>query len=361
MSDIRVRFVRAAAGFSLDVDLTLPARGVTGIAGPSGAGKTSLLRLIAGLDQASHGLCSIGGSVWQDGDFNLPAHQRPVGVVFQDARLFPQLTVQGNLDFGIRRIAADQQPAARVELSRLVELLGLGDLLERRVQKLSGGEAQRVAIARALALRPKLLLMDEPLAALDTARREEILPYLERLQRRLEIPVLYVSHATDELARLADHLVLLERGQVRGQGSLIECLTRLDLPLAHARGAETMLLAEAREHDARFALTRFEFPGGSLWLPQESAEIGAAKRLRVLAADVSLALSRPPDSSILNILPARVTELAPSGASQMLVKLDLQGSPLLARITLRSADTLALRPGLEVFAQIKGVAILGSR
>lgn len=360
MSEIRARFVHHVAGFGLDVDLTLPAQGVTGIIGPSGAGKTTLLRLIAGLDQARGGLLRIAGSVWQDDGINLPVHQRPVGMVFQDARLFPHLTVRGNLEFGVRRLASAEQPAARAEMHRLLELLGIGGLLGRCVHRLSGGEAQRVAIARALALRPKLLLMDEPLATLDAARCEEILPYLEVLQRQLEIPVLYVSHSTDELARLADHLVVLERGRVLGQGPLTACLTQLDLPLAHARSAEAMVLAKGREHDARYALTRFEFIGGSLWLPHGGTKLGVTVRLRVLAGDVSLALSRPSDSSILNIVPARVVELAQSGESQTLVKLDIGGTILLARITLRSADALALTPGMELFAQIKGGAIMGS-
>jgi len=359
----RFRLARGA-GFTLDVDFVAPASGVTGIFGPSGSGKTTLLRCVAGLERAPEALLEVAGEVWQDearGRF-LPTHRRPVGYVFQEAGLFAHLPVRRNLEYGWRRTAAAER---RVRFEEAVEWLGLAPLLPRAPAALSGGERQRVAIARALLTSPRLLLMDEPLASLDAAAREEILPYLERLHASLRIPVLYVSHTAAEVLRLADHLLLLAAGRVRAAGPLIEVSTRLDL-LPWGPEAELGAVIEARVvgHDDVYDLTYLDFAGGRLSLPRHAAAPGSRQRVRVLARDVSLALERPERTSVLNIFPARIVEIREAGEAaatasrQPLVKLDAGGATLLAQITRKSLATLELRPGLPVYAVIKGVALL---
>ena len=356
---IQARFRLAYADFSLDVDLNLPGRGVTALFGHSGSGKTTCLRCIAGLERAPQGRLEINGELWQDSASGLfvPPHQRALGYVFQEASLFPHLSVRRNLEFGMRRI----DPASRrVEWEHVLELLGIGQLLERMPERLSGGERQRVGIARALLTSPRLLLMDEPLAALDLKRKNEILPYLERLHDELDIPILYVSHAPDEVARLADHVVLLDQGRVVAQGPLQETLARLDLPTAFSEDAGVVIEARVAEHDERYHLTRLDFPGGAVLVARRPEALGQRLRLRVHARDVSLALSRSEDSSITNVLAATVRELAAADTpAHVLVRLDAAGTPLLARITRRSSDHLGLAPGRQVWAQIKAVALLG--
>ncbi|MGH6626592.1 MAG: molybdenum ABC transporter ATP-binding protein, partial [Burkholderiaceae bacterium] len=335
MVGILARFHIAYPGFALDVDLDLPGRGVSALFGPSGCGKTTCLRAIAGLEHARGGFLQINGEVWQDdalGRF-LPPHQRPLGYVFQEASLFAHLTVRGNVEYGMKRVPA---PKRQVSLAQAVELLGIGHLMERRPAKLSGGERQRIAIARALATSPRLLLLDEPLAALDAQRKAEILPYLERLHSELDIPVLYVSHALDEVARLADHLVLLQAGHVSASGPTGELLTRLDLPLAHGDAAGAVIAGTVQGHDAHYHLSRVDFAGGSLQLASSAARPpGQAVRLRVQARDVSLALQPPSGSSILNILPATVAGMSEDSPGQTMVALDAGGARLLARLTQR--------------------------
>jgi molybdate transport system ATP-binding protein len=362
---VRGRFRLArGGGFVLDVDFSAPATGVTGVFGPSASGKTSLLRCVAGLERARPGLLEVAGEVWQDEDrgWFVPAHRRRVGYVFQEAGLFAHLSVRRNLEYGLRRTP---QAERRVRFEEAVEWLGLAPLLPRSPEALSGGQRQRVAVARALLASPRLLLMDEPLAALDAAAREEILPYFERLHAQLEIPVLYVSHSATELLRLADHLVLLAAGKLRAAGPLAEVSTRLDL-LPWGPEAELGVVIEAvvAGHDERFDLTYLDFAGGRLSLPRHSAPPGSRQRVRVLARDVSLALERPERTSVLNIFPARIVEIdAPSSAAgsagrQPLVKLDAGGAALLAQVTRKSLATLELRPGVPVYAVIKGVALL---
>jgi molybdate transport system ATP-binding protein len=352
------RFKLNYPDFELDVDLDLPGRGVTALFGPSGSGKTSCLRVIAGLERSATGLVSVKGAVWQEDARNLfvPVHQRALGYVFQDANLFAHLSVAQNLAFGLSRVAPAQRS---VSLDQVVALLGIGHLLERQCTTLSGGERQRVAIARALATSPRILLLDEPLAALDARRKAEILPYLEKLHNALDIPVLYVSHALDEVARLADHLVLLEAGQALASGTTTEMLTRLDLPLAHGDTAGAVLTATVVRHDHDDHLTSAQFSGGLLSVPMQTAAIGQPLRIRVQARDVSLTLEKHSGTSILNILNATVIALSPDSPGQVMVALDVAGCPLLARVTAKSARALALAPGLVLFAQIKGVAILG--
>ena len=354
---VRAR-VRHGTAFTLDVDLCLPGRGVSAVFGPSGCGKTTLLRCVAGLTRPAPGRVVVNGDTWHDDGAGVwrPTHRRPLGLVFQEASLFEHLDVQRNLDFGRRRVPEAER---RVSLAQAVELLGIGPLLSRRPAQLSGGERQRVAIARALATSPRLLLMDEPLAALDAARKAEVLPYLERLQRKLDIPMLYVSHSPDEVARLASHLVLLQAGRLSAQGPTTELMARLDLPLAHGDMAAALVQAQVLAHDARDHLLSVAFSGGQLHLvTTQPRAAGDSVRLRVLARDVSLARTRAADSSILNLLPARVIELANDSPGQMLVALDSGGTRLLARITQRSCQQLALAKGDTVFAQIKAVALV---
>ncbi|WP_181295204.1 molybdenum ABC transporter ATP-binding protein [Pseudomonas sp. Q2-TVG4-2] len=346
-------------GFTLDVDLQLPGRGVTALFGHSGSGKTSCLRCIAGLERAGTGLLEVNGECWQDSASRsfVPPHRRALGYVFQDANLFAHLTVRHNLEFGMKRVAAHLR---RVVWSQAVELLGIGHLLERMPEHLSGGERQRVAIARALLTSPRLLLMDEPLAALDLKRKQEVLPYLERLHDELEIPVIYVSHSPDEVARLADHVVLLEEGRVIAQGGLHETLARLDLPIAFSEDAGVVIESRVAEHDPTYHLTRLVFPGGDVLVAQRDEAIGHRLRFRVHARDVSLALERAEGTSISNLLPARVEQIvAADTPAHVLVRLDAQGTPLLARITRRSADQLGVIEGKALWAQIKSVALLG--
>ena len=356
-SEIIATLALARADFSLDVQLRLPGRGVTALFGPSGCGKTTCLRSLAGLER-SRGRVVVNGSVWQDDDSGqwLPTHRRALGYVFQEASLFAHLSVRRNIDYGLRRT-----PAARRKVSqdRAVALLGIGHLMDRMPSTLSGGERQRVAIARALATSPEVLLMDEPLAALDAQRKAEVLPYLDQLRRELHIPVVYVSHSIDEVARLAQHMVLLQAGRVAAAGPTDQLLSRLDLPLSAGDTAAAVVNAQVLQHDAHSHLSTLSFDGGRLRLVMATPRRpGSTVQLRVQARDVSLSLRRPEDSSILNILPAAVHGMREDGPGQVMVSLQLGQARLLARITAHSAQQLALAPGLPVFAQIKGMALL---
>mgnify|MGYP003575596840 FL=1 len=348
----------AHPGFALDVAVGLPERGVTALFGRSGSGKTTVLRCMAGLEPQVQGRVALGGAVWQDSarSIFLPPHQRPVGLVFQDARLFAHLSVRANIEYGMKRVPAAQR---RISVDDVVALLGIGHLMDRRPARLSGGEAQRVAIARALLTSPRLLLLDEPLASLDEARKAEVLPYLERLHDELEMPVLYVSHSMNEIAHVADHLLLIDAGRLRAAGPVDEVSARLDLPLAQADGAAAVLTGTVAGHDAEFGLSRLDVAGQALWVPHIERPIGAPVRFQVAARDVSVALSRAVDSSIVNVLPAIVAARADDDHGRSLLQLDIGGALLLSRITRRSAEQLALAPGRRVHAQIKGVALLG--
>ncbi|BEU96006.1 molybdenum ABC transporter ATP-binding protein [Acidovorax sp. DW039] len=368
---IEIRLQLQRRDFALDVNLQLPGRGVTALFGPSGCGKTTCLRAIAGLERAPAGWVSVHGEVWQD-DGGLgpdrrnrgqkahpwrPTHERTLGYVFQDAQLFEHLDVQGNIQYGLRRT-----PSARraVAVDQLVDLLGIERLLQRKPATLSGGERQRVAIARALATSPRLLLMDEPLAALDAQRKAEVLPYLEKLHRALDIAVLYVSHAADEVARLAEHIVLLQAGKVVASGPTEALMTRLDLPLAQGDAAASVVVGTVILHDAADHVTTVAFSGGELLLVSSiPAPAGQTVKLRIQARDVSLALTPPQSSSILNIVPATVQDVREDSPGQWMVALQAGQARLLARVTQRSLHALQLQPGQPVFAQIKGIAIVG--
>jgi len=357
-TQITAQLTVAHPGFTLDVNLQLPGHGVTALFGPSGCGKTTCLRAIAGLERAKPGHVVVNGEVWQDDAQQIwrTTHERGLGYVFQEASLFDHLSVRGNIDYGLQRTPATRR---KVALEQAVELLGIAHLMDRKPQALSGGERQRVAMARALATSPRLLLMDEPLAALDAQRKAEVLPYLERLHRTLDIPMLYVSHAIDEVARLAGHMVLMREGRMLAQGPTDELIVRLDLPLAHGDAAATVITGTVLRHDAHDHITTVGFHGGQLLLVSPTPRApGEPLRLRVQARDVSLALAAPHDTSILNVLPATVVALAEDSPGQLMVALDAGATRLLARVTQRSAQALGLTPGQPLFAQVKGIAIV---
>ena len=359
MIDAHLRLQRR--DFQLDVALSLPSRGITALFGPSGCGKTTVLRALAGLDRAA-GRVALDDEVWQDdatGCF-VPTHRRPLGYVIQDAALFPHLDVRGNLNYGRRRAAGE---SARSSLDAIIDLLGIAHLQARRPATLSGGERQRVAIARALATGARLLLMDEPLAALDAARKAEILPYLERLHRELALPVVYVTHAMDEVARLADHLVLMHEGRAVAAGPLTELLARTDLPLARLDDAGVVITARVTEPDALHGMTRIAFHGSPLWVGLSPARPGQPVRARILARDVSVTRQRPVETSILNVLPVVLASVQLEHSTALLslqAGADTPPGPwtLLARITRKSLAALSLQPGDALYAQIKGVALM---
>lgn len=343
--------------FCLDVALQLPGRGITALFGPSGCGKTTCLRSIAGLERAQ-GRVVVNGQVWQDdasGQWR-PTHQRALGYVFQEASLFPHLSVQGNMAYGLQRT-----PVARrkVALEQAVALLGIEHLLPRNPATLSGGERQRVAIARALATSPQVLLMDEPLSALDAQRKAEVLPYLEHLQRHLEIPLLYVSHAQDEVARLAQHVVLLQAGRVVFAGNTADAMAQTLHPMAPAAEAASLVQGRIAAYDAQDHLSTVVFEGGRLFISGTAEHrIGDSVRLRVLARDVSVALQSPTGSSILNRVPCTIHAMHADSPGQVLLTLHAHTTTLLARVSARSVRELGLQPGQAVIAQIKSVALL---
>ncbi len=344
-------------GFRLNAVFDIPEKGITVLYGPSGCGKTTVLRCTAGLERAS-GAVTVGGHVWQDdaeGIF-IPTWKRRLGYVFQEASLFTHLNVEENLTFGLRRTA--DAAAGRERLETAVGLLGIGDLRARRVQELSGGERQRVAIARALAMTPDIILMDEPLAALDWERKQEILPWLEKLRDELSVPMLYVTHSADEMARLADRLVCFEKGSIVAEGPLEEVLLRM-WPGASSDGASAVISGTVSGTDPNWK-TSFVTSGGlTVEVSDTLRSIGEQVRLRVMARDVSLTLVRPEKTSIRNIFPARIEAIDQiSGNANLMVRLNADGVRLLARITAHSAAELSLAPGSEVYAQVKAVALI---
>ncbi|NCS65051.1 MAG: molybdenum ABC transporter ATP-binding protein [Hydrogenophilales bacterium CG03_land_8_20_14_0_80_62_28] len=355
MAGIEARFRLDWPEFSLDVDLDLPGRGITALFGHSGSGKTTLLRCIAGLERAPRGRLGVNGEVWQDAGRWLAPHKRSIGYVFQEASLFPHLSALGNLRYGLRRMV----DARRVNLDQAIELLGIGYLLDRKPDRLSGGERQRVAIARALAVSPRLLLMDEPLASLDVQRKQEILPYLERLHNELDIPMLYVSHSPDEVARLADHLVVMDGGRAMVSGPLAEMLTQLDLPIRLAEDAGSVLDTTVTMVDAAWHLARVDFSGGSLWLRDNGLPVGGRARVRVLARDVSLACERPGTSSIQNVLQGVVEAIADDEHPGLaLARIRVGDALLMARLTKRAIATLNIAVGQPVWLQVKSAALM---
>lgn len=341
--------------FELHAAAELPLDGVIGIIGPSGAGKSSLLRGIAGLETACKGQVIFDDATWLDSSTSqsLPTYRRGVGMVFQQPALFDHLNVRQNLDYARRRAPS----GSAVPMGVLIEQLGIESLLERPVTELSGGEAQRVALARALTSAPRLLLLDEPLAAVDIAGRRELMHCLEQLRQQRPVPMLYVSHNLDEVARLADQLLIMDEGRILAQGSVRDLLTRLDLPLAQAPDAEAILEGRVTGHDEADALTRVNCGGVEILLGRQALPEGSVLRMRIQARDVSLALSRACDSSILNILECRVLDVAQQSGGHSLLRLQVGEQVLLARITQRSLRGLGIGVGRPVYAQIKSVAL----
>jgi molybdate transport system ATP-binding protein len=346
----------ATETFTLDIDLIIPGQGVTAIFGESGSGKTSLLRCIAGLEKNISGCLSVNGELWQDTYVFVPTHKRNLGYVFQEASLFEHLTAMGNLRYAIKR---NNQTAKPELLEQVVSVMGIESILSQYPQQLSGGERQRVAIARALLSQPKLLLMDEPLASLDNARKHEILPYLERLRSSFNIPILYVSHAVDEIVRLADHAVILRQGKVIAQGGITELFSRADLPLGVSNELGAILDCKVLERDKQWHLMRVAFNGGELWLPKVLNKHNTTQRIRVLASDVSLTLSPHTDSSILNVLSGEIVDIInDQNPAMVLARLKVGKSYLLARLTQKSLQKLALAVGQIIWIQIKTAAIV---
>ncbi len=355
MSGVDARFGGSFGDFRLDISFSAPTKGVTGLFGPSGCGKTTVLRCIAGLTRLADGYLKVDGAVWQDADRFLAPHKRAVGYVFQEPRLFSHLSVLGNLNYGLRRATTHS-----IGLEPIIDLMGIRDLLQRSPTTLSGGERQRIAIGRALLSQPRLLLMDEPLSALDRQSKNEILPYLENLSRALSIPIIYVSHDLVEIERLADHLVLMRDGRIQASGPLTALLTDLSLPLARLPEAAAMLCLTVEHYDAQYDLTRCRIDGLPFFVPGALGSTGTVRRVRVRASDVSLATQQPSASSVLNILPARILSFETASPGQILVLLSLGvtgETRLLSSITRKSWDTLGLQPGSQLFAQIKGMAM----
>jgi molybdate transport system ATP-binding protein len=356
MSELALR-VRCSGdqGFELAIDCEIPDRGITAIYGPSGSGKSTLLDCIAGLRTADEdSAIRFRDQHWQSTDGPIAPWQRRIGYVFQDARLFPHLDVTGNLDFAERRAAA-APPASR---EKLVQWLELEQLLPQMPASLSAGQKQRVAIARALLSAPQLLLLDEPLANLDHRASAQCIGHLQQLARELDLPMLYVSHDIEEVSQLADHLLLLDQGQIEDQGSLLELCTRLDSRLSHEEQAAAIVLGTVSGHDPEFGLTHIEVEHQVLQVNHLEQPAGTSRRVRIPARDVSIARTRPEDSSILNILPVTVTEIENCSGARLLLRLALGKQFLLARITRKSAQRLNIKVGDKVFAQIKSAALL---
>lgn len=357
-----IRLTLDRAEFTLDVDVSLTGQGITAVFGASGSGKTTLLRCLAGLECPRDAHLSIAGHVWQD-DQNkvfLPTWQRPLGYVFQEASLFEHLDVQGNLDFAVRRANKPNDGKTPIPLDFVINLLGLDSLLKRRVEQLSGGEKQRVAIARALASQPRVLLLDEPLAALDATRKQDVLPWLARVRNELQMPMFYVTHSIDEVVQLADTMLVLQHGKVQAVGQVGDVLTRINPPITSADDVCALITAVVADKDQKWQLARLEFDGGELWLPDQGLTLGNSLRLKVLARDVSIATTQPQNSSIQNVLPCIVQALAPdTHPAQILLQLCCGSAVLLARITAKAVDALNIQPGKNVWVQVKSVALVG--
>jgi molybdate transport system ATP-binding protein len=361
---IEANFAGTVGAFLIEVAFTAPGYGVTALFGPSGSGKTTVLRCMAGLARLD-GRLVVEGEAWQDdasGIFLRP-YKRRTGYVFQEASLFPHLSVRDNLLYGAKRTNGSESVAS-ISFDDTVSMLGIGNLLDRAPGALSGGERQRVAIGRALLSRPRILLMDEPLAGLDRQTKEEILPYLEALRATLSIPIFYVSHDMSEVERLADTLVLLENGRVRAVGPLAELEANPDLPLLRAPEAAVTLEGRISSIDEHYALTSLAIDGGTLVVPGRRGGPGKKCRLRIGASDVGFARGQIPETSVLNHLPVRIVTIAPPDGDDAQLNVvaalgeDGRGARIVGRITRKSCDVLDLKPGVSLYAQIKSVALL---
>lgn len=356
----RLQLSLSREDFTLNIDQHLPAQGITVLFGPSGSGKTTVLRCVAGLENAT-GFISLGDETWQDSANNLfrPTWQRELGYVFQEASLFEHLDVRENLHFGMRRSKSNLEAGQTHDLDAAIELLGISHLLARSVASLSGGERQRVAIARALATRPKLLLLDEPLASLDMARRKEVLPWLERLHRELRIPILYVTHSMDELVRLADHVVLLDRGTVLGSGPFSQAMSSQEVALSIGDEAGIVTAGEVAEMDVQDQTVGVHFGDCHIWVPEQSVVLGQKVRLRILARDVSLSLTAHDDTTIQNRLRGEIESIGSDVyPSQALVRVRCGRELIMSRVPRQSITKLGLAVGSSVWCQIKSVSLV---
>ncbi len=354
---LEVDVQRRLGQMALAAQFTCEAAGITAIFGRSGAGKTSLINMLAGLLTPDRGRIRIGGDTLFDSSkrIDVPIERRRLGYVFQEGRLFPHLSVRSNLTYGLKRVPKGER---QIELDQVVALLDIERLLERRPNSLSGGEKQRVALGRALLANPKLLLMDEPLAALDQPRKDEILPFIEQLRDETALPIVYVSHSMQEIVRLADTLVLMSDGRVEAVGSVEDLTSRLDLrPLTGRYEAGAVLTTTVAGQDKAFGLTELRFAGGRLRVPHLDLPLGQSLRIRIRARDVSIALAKPENTSILNMIACTVKAISEESSPQVDLQLDAAGAAIWARITARSCRALGLRPGIKVFALIKSVAI----
>lgn len=353
-----IRAIKRRDGFTLDVAIEVSAPGVVALFGRSGCGKTTLVNIVAGLLAADEARVAIDGVVLEDSraQIHLPAERRRIGYVFQDARLFPHLNALGNLRYGERRARDSSKP---ITLELVAQLLGLEPLLQRRVHELSGGERQRVALGRALLSQPRLLLLDEPLAALDAARREEVLPYLEKLRDELAIPIIYVSHQFEEVLRLATHVVLLDQGRVIDQGTLGELSLHPQLRAIVGPDAVGAVLLGAIESTDGAGLAAVRIGDNVLNVALSGARVGAAVRVQLLARDVILAVSRPEGLSVRNMLMGTISKIASDDADTELVHVDIGGAAVLARVTRAASFALKLQTGMKVWVLVKAVSIRG--
>ena len=353
---LEAKFKMNYPGFNLDVELNLPAKGVTVVFGPSGSGKTTLLRCLSGLERAPSGTLKLDDQVWQDEGIFIPIHQRKVGLVFQESRLFPHLSIQQNLLYGYQRT---QSVERNLHLDEVVEVLGLAALLKRTPDKLSGGEKQRVAIGRALLTSPKLLLMDEPLASLDMQRKAEIIPFIKRIEDEFKTPIIYVTHSVDEVLQLVDTMVILQAGKVANFGPVQEVFS--DVQLREVLGEEQLgavLETSVAGHDEEFELTRLDFMGQTLNVPKQNIDVGQNLRVHIHSKDVSLSTAPPAGvTSVLNILQAKVAKIGTLGGYSVDIELDA-GRPILATITRKSLANLNLKPGQPVYAHIKAIKMV---
>src|SRR5262245_1756763 len=357
---INIRFEGTLGKFQLNVVVDVPMHGITALFGPSGSGKTTVLRCIAGLTRLP-GQLIVGSQVWQSETVFLPPHHRPIGYVFQEASLFAHLSVRENLTYGRDR-ALKSGASEEIRFDDVIGLMDLGRLLDRTTAVLSGGERQRVAIGRALLSQPRLLLMDEPLSALDRRSKEEILPYFEALHDTLSIPILYVSHDISEVERLADVLVLLDHGSVVASGPIADVLAEGSLSIASTPEAATVVEGVVKAFDSRYGLTELEVDNQALFVPGRIGVIGKTRRVRIAAADVSLSPDRPSRTSILNVLPVRVKAVHQISEAQVNVVVSIghhdDGTKLLARISMRALHTLDFTTGQDIYAQIKAVSLV---
>lgn len=360
MLDVRLR--RRQGAFQVDVAFASPAAGVTALFGPSGSGKTSVVQMVAGLTRPDAGRILLDGTpLFDDGAeggrrVDLPMDKRRIGYVFQDGRLFPHMTVRANLTYGQRLVPSAKR---RIGFDTVVDLLGIGTLLDRRPARLSGGEKQRVAVGRALLTSPRLLLMDEPLAALDANRKQEVLPFIARLPREVSIPILYVTHSMDEILRLADLLVLMDKGRSAAVGRVEDLLNRPDLrPLTGIHDPGAVLIGQIAETNNQYGLSRVDTLAGPLLVERLDLPLGTDVRVRILARDVSLAAERPIGLSVQNVFRTRVTGLSAQTADDTHVEVELDaGAPLLSRVTRKSVAEMGLGTGQSVYALVKAVSI----